>query len=117
ELQIPTQVWGGPQHGQVVWKAPTLSALVRLLHNPTYAGVYVYGQCAYDPFARSAATGNAKTQLRPLEEWPVGLHAGLPAPRARTRSRWAGGRTGGTSGRQPANGGRCNPSTQTARCK
>src|SRR4029077_4036321 len=43
-----------------VWKAPTLSALVRLLHNPTYAGVYVYGQCAYDAFERSETTGKAK---------------------------------------------------------
>jgi DNA invertase Pin-like site-specific DNA recombinase len=79
DLKLPTQVWGGPQHGQVVWKAPTLSALVRLLHNPTYAGVYVYGQCAYDPFARSATTGKAKTPLRPLEEWPVCLPEAFPA--------------------------------------
>jgi DNA invertase Pin-like site-specific DNA recombinase len=42
-LKFPTQVWGGPQHGRVMWKAPTLSALVRIFHNPTYAGVYVYG--------------------------------------------------------------------------
>jgi hypothetical protein len=79
ELQLPAQVWGGPQHGRVVWKAPTLSALVRMLHNPTYAGVYVYGQYAYDAFVRSATTGKAKTQLRPLDEWPVCLQAAFPA--------------------------------------
>ena len=78
DLQLPTLVWGGPQHGRVVWKAPTLSALVRMLHNPTYAGVYVYGQSAYDAFVRSATTGKAKTQLRPLEEWPVCLQAAFP---------------------------------------
>ena len=78
-LKLPAQVWGGPQHGRVVWKAPTLSALVRILHNPTYAGVYVYGQFAYDAFARSATTGKAKTHLRPLEEWPVCLQAAFPA--------------------------------------
>jgi len=78
DLQLPTQVWGGPQHGRVVWKAPTLSAVVRMLHNPTYAGVYVYGQSAYDSFVRSATTGKAKTQLRPLEEWPVCLQAAFP---------------------------------------
>jgi DNA invertase Pin-like site-specific DNA recombinase len=79
DLKLPAQVWGGPHHGRVVWKAPTLSALVRMLHNPTYAGVYVYGQYAYDTFARSATTGKAKTQLRPLDEWPVCLQGALPA--------------------------------------
>jgi DNA invertase Pin-like site-specific DNA recombinase len=78
-LKLPTKVWGGPQHGRVVWKAPTLSALVRMLHNPTYAGVYVYGQFAYDSFARSATTGKAKPHLRPLDEWPVCLQAAFPA--------------------------------------
>jgi DNA invertase Pin-like site-specific DNA recombinase len=79
DLKLPTQVWGGPQHGRVVWKAPSLSALMRILHNPTYAGVYVYGQYAYDPFVRSVSTGKAKTQLRPLAEWPVSLQAAFPA--------------------------------------
>jgi DNA invertase Pin-like site-specific DNA recombinase len=79
DLKLPTHVWGGPQHGRVVWKAPTLSALVRMLHNPTYAGVYVYGQFAYDAFARSATTGKAKTQQRPLDEWPVCRQSAFPA--------------------------------------
>jgi DNA invertase Pin-like site-specific DNA recombinase len=79
DLKLPALVWGGPQHGRVVWKAPTLSALVRMLHNPAYAGVYVYGQSAYDSFVRSATTGKAKTQRRPLEEWPVCLQAAFPA--------------------------------------
>lgn len=79
DLKLPAKVWGGPQHGRIVWKAPTLSALVRLLHNPAYAGVYVYGQFAYDPFERSAITGKAKTRVRPLEEWPVCVQAAFPA--------------------------------------
>ena len=62
-----------------MWKAPTLSALVRLLHNPTYAGVYVYGQCAYDAFERSETTGKAKPRVRPIEEWPVCVHEAFPA--------------------------------------
>jgi hypothetical protein len=45
-LTLPTQVWGGPHHGRVVGKAPTLSAIGRMLHNPIYAGTYVYGQFA-----------------------------------------------------------------------
>lgn len=42
-LQLPAHVGGGPQPGRVVWKAPTLSALVRMLPHPTSAGVAVSG--------------------------------------------------------------------------
>jgi DNA invertase Pin-like site-specific DNA recombinase len=78
-LKLPTCVWGGPQHGRLVWKAPTLSTIVRILHNPTYAGAYVYGQFAYDAFERSPTTGKAKVRLRPLEDWTVCLHDAVPA--------------------------------------
>jgi DNA invertase Pin-like site-specific DNA recombinase len=78
-LKLPTQVWGGPHHGRVVWKAPPLSAIVRMLHHPPYAGTYVYGQFAYDAFARSPTTGKAKTRLQPLEKWPVCQHEAFPA--------------------------------------
>jgi hypothetical protein len=79
QLTIPAKVWGGPRHGQVRWKAPDLSDLIRLLHNPTYAGAYGYGQKVYDSFDRSPTNGKAKVHPRPLEEWSVCLrdhHAG-----------------------------------------
>jgi DNA invertase Pin-like site-specific DNA recombinase len=79
DLKLPAKVWSGLHQGRIVWKAPTLSALVRLLHNPTYAGVYVYGQCAYDAFERSETTGKAKPRVRPMEEWPVCVHEAFPA--------------------------------------
>jgi DNA invertase Pin-like site-specific DNA recombinase len=79
KLQIPAQIWGGPRHGQVRWKAPDLSDLIRLLHNPIYAGAYVYGQKDYDTFDRSPTTGKAKVHPRPLEEWPVCLQGVYPA--------------------------------------
>lgn len=78
-LTLPTQVWGGPQHGRIVWKAPTLSSIVRILHNPMYAGAYVYGQFTYDAFERSATTGKAKARVQPLEQWPVCLHDAFAA--------------------------------------
>ena len=71
ELKIPTKVWGGIRHGQIVWKTATFSAIIRILHNPTYAGAYVYGQFEYDSYDRSPKTGKAKPRLRPMEKWPV----------------------------------------------
>jgi DNA invertase Pin-like site-specific DNA recombinase len=78
-LKIPAKVWGGPRHGTVIWKDPDFFDLVRLLHNPIYAGVYAYGQKEYDSFDRSPTNGKAKVHPRPLEDWPVCLHNIYPA--------------------------------------
>lgn len=78
-LQVPAKIWGGPRHGEVTWKDPDLSDVIRLLHNPTYAGAYVYGQSEYDSFDRSPTNGKARTHPRPLEDWPVCLHDAYPA--------------------------------------
>src|SRR3954471_20878885 len=78
-LQIPAQAWGGPGHGEVRWKAPTFGAVMRLLHNPAYAGTYAYGQKEYAPFDRSPPTGKAKTAARPLADWPVCVRDTYPA--------------------------------------
>jgi DNA invertase Pin-like site-specific DNA recombinase len=79
ELMIPTQAWGGPGHGEVRWKVPTFGAIVRILHNPAYAGAYVYGQKEYDGFDHSAANGKARTKTRPLADWPVCVRDIYPA--------------------------------------
>jgi DNA invertase Pin-like site-specific DNA recombinase len=79
KLTVPTKVWGGPRHGTIRWKVPTLSDIMRLLHNPIYAGAYVYGQKEYDPFDRSQTNGKAKTKSRPVEQWPVCLRDVYPA--------------------------------------
>ena len=63
-LQVPAKIWGGPRHGQVTWKKPDLSDVIRLLHNPTYAGAYVYGQMEYDSFDRYPTNGKAKVHPR-----------------------------------------------------
>src|SRR4051812_10720077 len=78
-LQIPAQAWGGPGHGEVRWKAPTFGAVMRILHNPAYAGTYAYGQKEYDAFDRSPTTGKARTTSRPLADWPVCVRDIYPA--------------------------------------
>jgi hypothetical protein len=79
KLQIPAQAWGGRGHGAVRWKAPSFGAIMRLLHNPAYAGTYAYGQKEYDSFDRSPTTGKAKTVTRPLVDWPVCVRDAYPA--------------------------------------
>jgi DNA invertase Pin-like site-specific DNA recombinase len=43
-LDLPSYVVGKENYGALVWKAPTVSAVVRILKNPGYAGAYVYGR-------------------------------------------------------------------------
>jgi DNA invertase Pin-like site-specific DNA recombinase len=79
KLKIPAQDWGGPGHGEVRWKVPTFGAIMRMLHNPAYAGAYVYGQKEYDAFDRSPTTGKAKTRARSPADWPVCVRDVYPA--------------------------------------
>ncbi|MCC7424360.1 MAG: recombinase family protein [Planctomycetaceae bacterium] len=79
KLKIPAKIWGGPRHGEIRWKEPDFSDLIRVLHNPTYAGAYVYGQAAYDTFDRSPTTGKARVHPRAVEDWSVCLRDAYPA--------------------------------------
>jgi DNA invertase Pin-like site-specific DNA recombinase len=75
QLTLPVRVWGGPGHGQLVWKEPSAGIVMRLLRNPAYAGVYVYGEWAYDSLDRHPKTGKARPHARAPEHWPVCLRA------------------------------------------
>jgi len=79
KLKIPAQIWGGTRHGHLIWREPDFADLMRILHNPTYAGAYVYGQNEYDSFDRSPTNGKAKTHPKPIEEWTVCLQGVYPA--------------------------------------
>jgi hypothetical protein len=78
-LELPTRVVASEGYGSLVWKVPTLSTVVRILHNPAYAGAYVYGRSEYSAERRSPKTGKAAAQVRSLEQWPVKITAHHPA--------------------------------------
>jgi hypothetical protein len=66
-------------YGTLIWKAATLSAVVRTLTNPAYAGAYVFGRWSYAGDRRSARNGKLLPHLLPIEEWPVCLRDHHPA--------------------------------------
>jgi DNA invertase Pin-like site-specific DNA recombinase len=70
-LELPTRLTAKEGYGSLVWKAPTLSAVIRLLHNPAYAGAYVYGRWEYLSEHRSPRTGKASAHARCVTQWPV----------------------------------------------
>lgn len=78
-LEMPTRVTAKEGYGGLVWKAPSLSAVIRILHNPAYAGAYVYGRSEYVSERRSPKTGKASAHARPVAQWPVKIPEHHPA--------------------------------------
>ena len=67
---FPRRFRAGPHKGELVW-APLLHSTTRnVLHNPRYAGAFVYGRT----HTRKTADGREHVDLLPREEW----HALLP---------------------------------------
>jgi hypothetical protein len=56
-----------------------LSAVIRILHNPAYAGSYVYGRWEYSAERRSPKTGRASVYARSVAQWPVNIAEHHPA--------------------------------------
>jgi DNA invertase Pin-like site-specific DNA recombinase len=79
DLELPTRVTATEANGSLIWKPPTLSAVVRILHNPAYAGAYVYGRSEYFSERRSPKTGKASAHLRNVAQWPVRITEHHPA--------------------------------------
>jgi Recombinase/Recombinase zinc beta ribbon domain len=78
-LDLPVRVTTKESSGSLVWKTPTLSAIIRILRNPAYAGAYVFGRWDYSGERRSAKTGKVLPHSRAMAEWPVRIEAHHPA--------------------------------------
>jgi hypothetical protein len=77
-LELPVRVVAKEGYGTVVWKTPTLSAIIRILQNPAYAGAYVFGRWDYSSDRRSVKNGKKLPHLRPVAQWPVNIEAHHP---------------------------------------
>jgi DNA invertase Pin-like site-specific DNA recombinase len=74
-LDLPTRVATREGYGSLIWKTPSLSAVIRILRNPAYAGVYVFGRWEYSGDRRSAKTGKVLPHQVPVAQWPVKIDA------------------------------------------
>ncbi len=72
-LDLPTRVVAKEGYGSLIWKSPTLSAVVRILHNPAYAGAYVFGRWEYSGNRRSGKSGKILPHLLSMAQWPVNI--------------------------------------------
>jgi DNA invertase Pin-like site-specific DNA recombinase len=78
-LPLPSRPLRGPSPQVTVWDEATLDAVIAILHNPAYAGAYVYGRTVRDP--TRAKLGRRGTGVRdlPMDRWAVLLHDRYPA--------------------------------------
>ena len=73
-LRFPVRVRKGPHKGELAWSPLTHSRVLRTLHNPRYAGAFVYGQ------RREGRTpaGKTTTLSLPREQWVALIHDAHP---------------------------------------
>ncbi len=71
-LLFPRHCWDHGYHGETVWEPLQHGRVLKILHNPLYAGAYVFGRTRHpqrQPQATSVLKGR-RTQLK-LAEWPI----------------------------------------------
>jgi DNA invertase Pin-like site-specific DNA recombinase len=73
-LRFPRSVPSGLHRGEIVWGELEHSQVLRVLHNPRYAGVFVYGRSR----TRMTIDGHCIVEPQPRERW----HAFLPGAHA-----------------------------------
>ena len=72
---FPRRIHSGPAKGDVIWGKLEHSHVLRVLHNPRYAGVFAYGRTR----TRKGVDGECRVQHLPREEWHTFLPESHPA--------------------------------------
>lgn len=72
-LLFPKRAYGGAWNGKLTWGTLTHSRVLSVLHNPAYAGAYVYGRYKDKKTVNSDGHFEHHTVCLPKEEWKVFL--------------------------------------------
>lgn len=80
-LSIPTRHHGRTRGGQLTWRPLDHGRVLAILHNPEYAGTYVYGRTKTRTIALPGEEPRVKGRTRQvaIEDWPHVLHDHHPA--------------------------------------
>jgi Recombinase len=75
-LQIPDRLWQRERKGEVVWRPLRHARVLSMLHNPFYAGAYVYGrtQTRQRPLPGEAPRIKGYTRQVKRNDWPTLLN-------------------------------------------
>src|SRR6266571_906302 len=73
ELCLPRR----DRFGEVVWKKPTVAAILQILKNPAYAGAFVYGKTR--SLRKDPASPHTQEVRLPMAEWKIRVNDVYPA--------------------------------------
>ena len=79
-LRFPDRLWGQTRDGELLWKPLQHGRVLDVLHNPRYAGVYVYGrtQTRTRPRPDEKPGTKGRTQRVAVADWPIVRHDAHP---------------------------------------
>jgi DNA invertase Pin-like site-specific DNA recombinase len=79
-LLFPDRLWGKAGDGELLWKPLRHGRVLDVLHNPRYAGVYVYGRTKTRTRTLPNESPRVKGRTRrvPLVDWPIVRHNAHP---------------------------------------
>jgi DNA invertase Pin-like site-specific DNA recombinase len=63
--------------GEVVWKKPTVAAILQILKNPAYAGAFVYGKTR--SVRKDPGSPHTREMRLPMEQWKIRINEVYPA--------------------------------------
>lgn len=72
-ILFPKRAYGGAWNGKLTWGTLTHSRVLSILHNPAYAGAYVYGRYRDKKTVDSDGHFHHHTVCLPKEQWKVFL--------------------------------------------
>jgi len=78
-IQLPNRVRFGVNKGELEWSRPNRVTLGNMLHNPIYAGAYVYGRRPTDPKKKKPGRHSTGRTVARFGQWEVLLKDRLPA--------------------------------------
>lgn len=78
-IRMPMRSAYGEDKGELEWHRPNRVTLSNLIHNPAYAGAYVYGRRPTDPRRKQGGRPGTGRTVAKVEEWEVLLKDRLPA--------------------------------------
>jgi DNA invertase Pin-like site-specific DNA recombinase len=72
-LRFPTRLWGKAQDGELRWQALSHGRVLAVLHNPRYAGAYVFGRTRTRTRTLPGEAPRVKGRTRAVQpgDWPV----------------------------------------------
>ena len=76
-LRLPVRPLFGPSPHELVWREASASQVRYILHNPAYAGAYVYGRRTVQAAARATEARPTSVKV-PLGQWKVCLLSAHP---------------------------------------